>query len=540
MPIGWKSIRGAANSIDTTVPHAHHFLLTMNQLRTMPLASMENEPPCRRRRRRRQSVPLFFFSMLAGRYDGHGVVTAFLMSPTSKVVLKPTHFFELPENRCLALLSTRSSDLPSKEQFGTSKTKSKSTGQPGKKETDHPPRIQKSVISLNNDIFGLRKQNNGAHLAEQRLQEAITAMKANSEQVLGWVDTKDKKRLKQYPDGVTFNSVLSAFARNSTRDPMAAPRAEQLLLQMEDLSDQYPHLRPTIFAYNAVLEAFAKNCNNFNLRTAQQSQLGVLRWFRKARRDPSLLPNTFSNNLVLTSNARSSLEWQSLEQWAMDYLDGKQLENVPDRNTYNQLLQSYAGAGEADKAENLLKKIVNSEVLQERPDKDIQANAVWFNLVLKALVTAETKNDTDGERAEKLLREMYELHKRGYGNIHPDVSTYNHVLNVYSGLGISDQVERLLEELEIIYLTKNVDGVELKPDRVTFTTAIKAYATSQRLVENCNSPQAAYDMAVNATKLFDRMNALTAAGWRDLTPNTVTCESDVSMFCVGAIWLRVP
>ena len=461
------------------------------------------------------------------------------MSPGSKAVPKPSHLFEPPECRYGKLLSARSSDLPSKEPFESSKTEPAYNGQPGKKETDQPPRIQNGVISLNNDIFALRKQNGGAHLSEQRLQVAITAMKANSEQVLKWVVAKDKKRLKQYPDEVSFNSVLSAFARNSTRDPMAAPRAEQLLLQMEDLSNQYPHLRPTIFAYNAVLEAFAKNCNNFNLRTAQQSQLGVLRWFRKVRRDPSLQPNTFSNNLVLTSNARSSSEWQSLENWAIDYLDGKLLENVPDRNTYNQLLQSYATAGDADKAEGLLQKIVNSEVLQARPDKDIQANAVWFNLVLKSLVTAETKQDEDAERAEKLLRQMYELHERGYGNVHPDASTYNHVLNVYSGLGFSDQVERLVEELEIMYLTRNIDGVELKPDRVTFTTAIKAYAIRQRLTENCSSPQVAYNIAVNATKLFDRMNALTAAGWRNLAPNAVTCESDASMFLVRAILARV-
>jgi len=508
----------------------------MNHSDPIPVSSVDNVPLRRRRRRRRPSVlwqttvPLFFSSIWGVANDGHGVVTAFHTSPPSKAVIKLSHLFKPPECRYVKLLSTRSSDLPSKEPFGTSTTKPASSGQLEKKETDHPPRIQNGLTSLNNDIFALRKQNNGAHLSEQRLQEAITAMKANSEQVLKWVVVKDKRRLKQYPDEVSFNSVLSAFAKNSTRDPMAAPRAEQLLLQMEDLSNQYPHLRPTIFAYNAVMEAFAKNCNNFNLRTAQQSQLGVLRWFRKVRRYPSLQPNTFSNNLVLTSKARSSLEWQSLENWAIDYLDGKQLENIPDRNTYNQLLQSYATAGEADKAEGLLQKIVNSEVLQERPDKDIQANAVWFNLVLKALVTAEAKQDSDGERAEKLLRQMYELHERGYGNIHPDASTYNHVLNVYSGQGISDQVERLVEELEIMYLTRTIEGVDLKPDRVTFTTAIKAYATLQRLTENCSSPQMAYDIAVNATKLFDRMNALTAAGWGNMAPNAVTCESHASSF----------
>jgi pentatricopeptide repeat protein len=382
---------------------------------------------------------------------------------------------------------------------------------------------------LNNELFGLRKQNGGSYLAEKRLQEAIGVMKSNAEQIFDWLDAKDKKSLERYPNEVSFNAVLSALAKNTTRDPMAAARAEQLLLQMEDLSAQFPHLRPRIFAYNAVLEAFAKKCNTFNHRTVQQSQLGVLRWFRKVRRDPLLQPNTFSNNLVLTANARTSLEWQSLEQWAMDYLDGKQLDNVPDRNTYNQLLQSYANSGDVNKAESLLQKIVESEVLQERPDKDIKANAVWFNLVLKAFVTAEDKQNSDGERAEKLLRRMYHLHHSGYGDIHPDASTYNHVLNVYSGLGNTDHVERLLGELEMMFLTKSVPGVVLKPDRITFTTAIKAYATRQRMMES-SSTQLAYDIALNATKLFSKMDSLATAGWENLTPNAVTCESNSATF----------
>lgn len=477
-------------------------------------------------RRRRMHYYLAVCFLVNGSFDG-GRTAAFQPLPSQwNQRFRNGDFLSLVAQCTSAtahtrLASTRPDKIPSTRV--TSRTTTDRAGSSKNK--------KRGRQSLNSEIFGLRKQKNGSVLAEKRLQAAIVDMQASAEQVREWLETKRKKKLAQYPDEVTFNAVLTSFAKNTRRDPMAASQAERLLLQMEELSNQeFPHLSPTVFSYNAVMEAFAKLCNVHNPKRRQQNQLAVLRWFRKMRRDPNVEPNTFSNNLVLTANAQSSVEWQLLEKWALDYLDGKSVEILPDRNTYNQLLQIYATSGVADKAETLLQKIISSDLLKARPDKDVQANAVWFNLVLKSLVASDDKNASDGERAEKLLRQMYDLHSSGYGDVHPDASTYNHVLNVHSELGMTQQVENLLKELESKFLTISIDGVSLKPDRVTFTTAIKAYSTRQRLESNSGT-QMAYDIAVNATKIFDNMDSLANAGWENLSPNTVTCKFFICSCC---------
>jgi len=58
------------------------------------------------------------------------------------------------------------------------------------------------------------------------------------------------------PDLITYNSTISAFARAKK-----AVDAERILVELQRLSDEKPHLMPTTFTYNCVLNAHAKNGN---------------------------------------------------------------------------------------------------------------------------------------------------------------------------------------------------------------------------------------------------------------------------------------
>ncbi len=390
-------------------------------------------------------------------------------------------------------------------------------------------RTQTRVKSLNNDIFRLRTKKNGIELAEQRLNGAIQEMLDNTDRVHQLLASmKSTQDLSIYPDEVTFNAILSSHAKNAKQDPMAAAKAEQLLQRMHDLANVFPHLQPSIFSYNAVMEAYTKTCNSSNPKRAQQSKLAILRIFRKLYREIKLQPNTFTNNLLLTSNTRSSRERQNLEQWALEYLDCPTSTSVlPDRNTYNQLFQSYASSGDADKAEILLQKIITFITTVSIPNTDLKVSPVWFNLVLKALASSrcmEIHETSLGSRADNLLRQMYDLYRSGHNDhLHPQTSTYNHVLNVHTMLGDTERAENLVEELEQRFVTNSIEGLDLRPDRITFTTLIKAYAIKLKDLSS-NLTQQAHDIAINATHVYERMESLGNAGWEDIAPNCITCK----------------
>jgi len=439
---------------------------------------------------------------------------------------------------------TRSSDLPPKSGSDSTTRRQLNTARPIKtaeknkspNNEKRPFRKNNDANSLNSDIFRLRKQKNGVELAEQRLQKAIDEMLENSETVKELLQSKNNtKKLQKYPDEVSFNSILSSHAKNARRDSIAAAKAGQLVDRMVELADEFPHLRPSIFTYNALLEAYTKNCNSNNPKRAQQSRLAVLRIFRKVQRDPQLEANSFTNNLLLTSNAITSPEWYAVERWALDYLDNPTYTApIPDRNTYNQLLQCYASQGDADKAEDLLQKIINSTESKRITDDSLKVCPVWFNLVFKALASSSTGNIDGhimaGDRADRLLRQMYDLYKSGYDDkILPGTSTYNHVLNVHTLSGNTERAECLVAELENAFLTNALDDIVLQPDRITFTTLIKTYATKQRNLGSSSS-KVSYDIAVNATRVFETMESLSNAGWKNMSPTDVTYNTLISIW----------
>jgi hypothetical protein len=170
---------------------------------------------------------------------------------------------------------------------------------------------------------------------------------------------------------------------------------------------------------------------------------------------------------------------------------------------------------------------------------DFKVSPVWFNLVLKALaVSAGASTGTDytnrslGQQADNLLDQMYQLYKSGYNDqLHPQTSTYNHVLNVHTMLGDTDRAEQLVAELEQAFVTNSIDGIELRPDHITFTTLIKGYATQLKHKRN-SSTQLAHDLALNATRVYEKMESLTNAGWEDMKPNSITCKANHSLNCL--------
>ena len=381
-------------------------------------------------------------------------------------------------------------------------------------------------VSLNKEIFRLRNRKNGLQTAERRLKAGIDYLLKEQDRAIfclaeDFPSSNQTEFLGQLPDEVSFNSVIISHAKNARRDGMAPQKAEQLLRRMQELSTTFPHLKPSIFTYNAVMEAYSKSMGSPNRRRRQQGQLSILRLFKELKE--TLEPNTYTFNLVLSSNSDFSEEWKKLEMWAMDFVGGKPnpIAMEPDRQTYNQLLKYYGEVGEARKAEVLLERIIRTVKADASPiSSTLEPGLVWFNMLFKALSKTKDTTKDPGETAEKWLKLMEKIADMGLIKSRPDVSTYNHVLNVHAMSGNAERAESLVTELEEAFRSDTEGDKNLKPDLITYTTLIKTYAAEQRGVKNA---KASLMIATEATRVFQKMQGLAEDGWTNISPSAKTC-----------------
>lgn len=427
-------------------------------------------------------------------------------------------------------------------------------------------------ITLNGQIHRLRKTTDGLPLAQQRLEDAIEEMRkeargnADLPQLLqkqhqtdGMASTRtagddtvgskndDSASLLQFPDTVSFNAIISSLAKNADKDRSAAHKAEGLLRTMLALSNGekgFAHLRPTIFTYNAVMEAYFNSKNRQLIEGwgdtsgfFEGKQQSIARLYQEMKQSTDLSPNTYTWNLVLASTAPDSGDWTAVEAWALDYLVvekkgidahrspyGGEDDTVPDRQTYSTLLKRYAQWGDADRAEVLLRKLLdwNRDKKQHGDGTSmLDPSKVWFHCVLKALSASKEVCASDsGERASYIIQEMAQLSKlEGLDHLQPDSTTFNHVLNIHALRGDIESAMDVLEKLEQSYDSSGMPNQQ--PDCVTYTTVIKAHATVQQkgYSSNFTGTSKALESAESAMAVFERMRS------RSVVPSIVTCKA---------------
>jgi hypothetical protein len=382
--------------------------------------------------------------------------------------------------------------------------------------------------SLNSEIYYLRKKRNGNFLAEQRLETAIQQLTQKKDLHKDDHYTKND----QLPDEVTFNSVIMAHAKNAYRDRHASSRGERLLRRMEELSKEYPHLSPTIFTYNAVMEAYSKTItassegsNSFKetVMIKGRDRSPVARLYMELQ-ELGLTPNTYTWNLVLASVPQDSKQWVSLEEWAFAFLRSENLvvdnvENLPDRQTYNVLFKLFANSGAFGKAERLLHQLTlwNHQQQDEDSSTILKPSIVWYHCVLRALAaTNEMDCNAKEKTALQVLREMNELSRHAFEALQPNTETFNHVLNVYALTGGYSSALQLLDEMEHGTVSNQTARSNLVPDCVSYTTTMKSFATAQQN-SSFNKTQL-LELAEGATEIFERMMSSTQ-------PNNVSCKS---------------
>jgi pentatricopeptide repeat protein len=132
-----------------------------------------------------------------------------------------------------------------------------------------------------------------------------------------------------------------------------------------------------------------------------------------------------------------------------------------DSSSFSSVLHAWAGSpkpGAAERAEAILEHMIVS--------KEVQVNATCFNVCIDAWAKAKRP-----QKAETLLRRMFQLHQQGQGHGHcvkPDSISFNSAINAWSKSRepkAPQNAERLLEQMTTH---------DISPTQESFTAVLEA------------------------------------------------------------------
>lgn len=200
-----------------------------------------------------------------------------------------------------------------------------------------------------------------------------------------------------------------------------------------------------------ILEKF---CNSHTNRSGPDmyAHMLVLRAWEK----------TESKSDRLTASRRAESWFHGMQK----LVDASQLPAM-DVNAYNCLLNCYARAGEAEKAEQLL---ATMETLCD--DHYIQPSSKSYSLVIKALSNSDSIDAV--HRAWNILTRLGHPHGMKSTSPHEQVKIYNSMLRLFAKRGMASEAEALLTKMDEI-----VDGaVKAGPDIQSYEAVLEALGKS--------------------------------------------------------------
>lgn len=210
---------------------------------------------------------------------------------------------------------------------------------------------------------------------------------------------------------------------------------------------------------------------------------------------------------------------------------------IPDTRAYSYVIDAYARVGNTVKTMELLRTMEGIENVGGGADDGssstlttpaprrfaVMANTNTYNAVLQSFGQMVQYNGVENEgvaiQVEELLEEMRCRWESGVNpSCEPNVSTYNTILNVYATLRAptsGTSASKLLTQMWTIHNSSapsdpTINRIRLTPDRVTYATAISAWARSGRGAEG----------AAKAEELLEIMEGKREEGFEGLGPDT--------------------
>eukprot|EP00814_Leptocylindrus_danicus_P015987 CAMPEP_0116026082 /NCGR_PEP_ID=MMETSP0321-20121206/13575_1 /TAXON_ID=163516 /ORGANISM="Leptocylindrus danicus var. danicus, Strain B650" /LENGTH=651 /DNA_ID=CAMNT_0003498685 /DNA_START=121 /DNA_END=2074 /DNA_ORIENTATION=- len=319
------------------------------------------------------------------------------------------------------------------------------------------------------------------------------------------------------PDIVSFNGVLHALAKSGKRG--SAQRAEELLQRLEVMhyeqnSNANEIVRPDLYTYNTVIDAWAKSCK-YEPDAAERAE-ALLRRMEEmyASGNKSVKPDTVSYTTVIDAWSKSGNKAVAGERAdallkSMDdmFLSGNE-DVKPNVFTFTACLNAFAASNDPARAEALFERM--HRMFDATGNEDIRPSVETYNAMIK--VWAHSGRDDAPEQAQALLSSMNESSKP---MIMPNVISFNTVLNMWALRACTrpDAVERaedIVKVMESLYEDKG--DPRYKPNERTYTTLMKCWLRSSGV----------RDAVERVDNLFEVMRKMYHGGDSDFKPNHIS------------------
>lgn len=336
--------------------------------------------------------------------------------------------------------------------------------------------VTPDIISFNGVLHALAKsgKRGSAQRAEELLQR-LEAMyyKQNSEQ-------NDVIR----PDVYTYNTVIDAWAKSCQYESDAAERAEALLRRMEEMyASGNKSVKPDTISYTTVIDAWSKCGKSVAGERAEALLKSMDDMFLLGNEDIKPNTRTFTAclNAFSTSNDPSRAEALFERMHRMFEMGNKDIR--PSVETYNAMIKVWACSDRDDapeRAQALLFSISDNKLIHEK-DWNIKPNVISFNTVLNMwALRAWTRHDAV-ENAEHIVKLMESLHAdEGDQRYKPNERTYTALMRCWLRSGLPDAVERADSLLKVMRDMYHDGDADLKPNSITYLTVINAWAKCGR------------------------------------------------------------
>lgn len=276
------------------------------------------------------------------------------------------------------------------------------------------------------------------------------------------------------PDAAAYTAVIRAHAKSSLRE--SANRAYEVLTEMHN------NVRPDAIAITTCINAFAnvasRSSGNKRDRVSAQERAEA------AQSAEALLLMMVdlakeAENTSTTVEEETDDDLDDFDEWDdLDASDDEQRGTSlhPTVITYNSCLNAFSRSDtdeSAPRAHALLQGMIEASLNDANA---VKPNRTSFNTVMNAYARYSRYDPEAPIKAEELLNLMYELYYSGrLDNVKPDAVTYTTAINAWARSGDRpDKVQNARRLLDTMLSKYDADEQDMKPNIIAYTSVLNA------------------------------------------------------------------
>jgi predicted hydrolase (HD superfamily) len=290
------------------------------------------------------------------------------------------------------------------------------------------------------------------------------------------------------PTVQAYNTLLNVFAKSSTDG--SAQRALEILRKMEIEGDN--DVRPNIISYSTVMNALAKSREAGSVEEVENLLQTVEHLFKKG--DDGCRPNAFTYGAAIDAYVRNSASDAALLEKAdallkrmlQDYTQGGNLEALPNKIMYTNVIDAYSKYGGIDGANKAEALVLNMELLwrdgkKENPENNafevLRPSSVTYSAAINAW--AKSRKFGKAQKAYQMLQRMIQLYKdtdRKADDLRPNVFAFTAVMNACAyTVGEDTEKSQALKIAAATYKQSKASNDKFgQPNHVTYATFLRA------------------------------------------------------------------